>query len=72
MTGALPLSVAAFGALYFCVRVLQKMTLYLTDRFGPEQFLSGVARDRIEATWLVPSMCEALLASRQDAESLRR
>ncbi len=70
---ALPLS-AAFGAQYLYLRLLQKMTLVLLPGFDPERVLAAIEKHRIEATWLVPSMCEALLAcataERHDLSSL--
>ncbi|HEY4181388.1 MAG TPA: beta-ketoacyl synthase N-terminal-like domain-containing protein [Kofleriaceae bacterium] len=58
---ALPMA-AAFGSQYLYLRLLQKMTLVLLERFSPDAFLAAVERYKIEAAWLVPSMCEALLA----------
>src|SRR5262245_16112675 len=71
---ALPLS-AAFGAQYLYLRLLQKMSLHLLERFTPEDALAAIAANRIEAAMLVPSMCEALLAvpscERYDLKALR-
>ncbi|HEY4059818.1 MAG TPA: beta-ketoacyl synthase N-terminal-like domain-containing protein [Kofleriaceae bacterium] len=69
---ALPMA-AAFGSQYLYLRLLQKMTLVLLERFAPDAFLAAVEKERVEAAWLVPSMCEALLAlpaTRHDVTSL--
>jgi acyl transferase domain-containing protein/acyl-coenzyme A synthetase/AMP-(fatty) acid ligase/thioesterase domain-containing protein len=71
---ALPFS-AAFGAQYLYLRLLQKMSMFVLERFAPDVLLATIAEHRIEAAMLVPSMCEALLAvprlDRYDVSSLR-
>jgi acyl-CoA synthetase (AMP-forming)/AMP-acid ligase II/3-oxoacyl-(acyl-carrier-protein) synthase/thioesterase domain-containing protein/aryl carrier-like protein len=59
---ALPLS-AAFGAQYLYLRLLQKMSLFVMDRFEADAALAIVRTHKIQAAMLVSAMCEALLAS---------
>lgn len=58
---ALPLSMA-FGTQYLYLRLLQKMTLVLMERFEPSSFLEQLKEHRVQTTMLVPSLAEALLA----------
>jgi acyl transferase domain-containing protein/acyl-CoA synthetase (AMP-forming)/AMP-acid ligase II/thioesterase domain-containing protein len=58
---ALPLS-ASFGAQYLYLRLLQKMSLFVLDRFVPDVALALLSSRKIEAAMLVASMCESLLA----------
>jgi long-chain acyl-CoA synthetase len=69
----LPMS-SAYAAELLYLRTIRNVTLVLIDRFDPVRFLATVERQRIESAWLVPAMCEALLAlpssQRADLSSL--
>jgi acyl transferase domain-containing protein/acyl-CoA synthetase (AMP-forming)/AMP-acid ligase II/thioesterase domain-containing protein/aryl carrier-like protein len=57
---ALPFA-SAFGTQYLYLRLLQKMQLVLVENFEPSTLISAIERHRVQATMLVPSICEALL-----------
>ena len=70
----LPMS-SSFGSLSLFEGLGRKCTHVVLDRFDPEEVLHMVQTHRIERTFLVPTMCEAILAvpdiGRFDLSSLR-
>ncbi len=71
---ALPMS-TAFGSSAFNQGLAQKCTLYFLEEFDPARALKTIERYRIQQTYLVPAMCEAILAlpdiGKYDVSSLR-
>lgn len=57
----LPMS-SAFGSYAFTLGLLQKCTLHFLGEFDPTLTLETIQRYRIHQTFLVPAMCEAILA----------
>jgi thioester reductase-like protein len=57
----LPMS-SSFGSRPVFEGLVQKCTYFLLDRFDPEEVLEAIQKHRIERMFLVPAMCEAILA----------